>query len=66
MTDWKDIGNLYRVPRMKSFKINKVKGVKVTAYDSQGRDVTHCVKSSFVYDGVHGGFYLDTEKMKNN
>ena len=48
---------------MKSFKINKISGVKVKAYDSNGNDLTRYIRSSFVYDGVPGGFYIDTRQM---
>jgi len=59
----KDKGNLYRTHKMKSFKINKISDVKVKAYDSNGNDLTRYIRSSFVYDGVPGGFYLDTRQM---
>ena len=42
---------------------NKISDVKVKAYDSNGNDLTRYIRSSFVYDGVPGGFYLDTRQM---
>tara|TARA_Y100001970_G_scaffold272323_1_gene368887 strand:- start:3506 stop:3766 length:261 start_codon:yes stop_codon:yes gene_type:complete len=59
----KDKGNMYRTQRMKSFKIKKISDVKVKAYDSNGNDLTRYIRSSFVYDGAPGGFYLDTRQM---
>ena len=59
----KDKGNMYRTHKMKSFKINKITGVKVKAYDYNGDDLTKYIRSSFVYDGAPGGFYLDTKQM---
>ena len=60
----KDKGNLYRTHRMPSFKIKKNGNFKVKAYDLNGHDISQYVSSSFVYNGVPGGFYLDTKKMK--
>ena len=70
--DWKknkkskDKGNLYRTRRMKSFKIKKQCNVKIKAYDLNGKDISQYVRSSFVYNGVPGGFYLDTTKMRED
>jgi hypothetical protein len=75
--DWKFKGRkLERKKRMRSFKIEKVnknyqsnkgvkcvKGVKVRCYDYSGRDLTPYLKSSFTYNGIPGGFYLDTSKL---
>tara|TARA_A100001011_G_C14163235_1_gene779186 strand:- start:74 stop:319 length:246 start_codon:yes stop_codon:yes gene_type:complete len=50
---------LPRTKRMRSFKIKDISGLKINAYDSQGRDISHSVKYSHVYNGIPGGFYLD-------
>ena len=63
---FKDKGNLYRTHRMKSFKIKKPCKVKIKAYDLNGQDISQYVCSSFVYNGVPGGFYLDTKKMRED
>ena len=46
---------LKRTKRFESFR----RSAKVTCLDSQGKDISHLVRHSFVYDGVPGGFYLD-------
>ena len=69
--NWKFKGKkLERKKRMISFKIDKVnknfksnKGVKVRCYDYSGKDMTPYLKSSYNYNGVPGGFYLDTREM---
>ena len=56
---------LKRIQRMKSFKSVKNKNVTVKYIDYQGNDLTRYVKSSYVYNGTPGGFYIDQEQMKN-
>ena len=50
--------NLKRTKRFESFR-RKDNGVKIKCLDSNGKDISHLVKHSFVFDGVPGGFYLD-------
>tara|TARA_B100000795_G_C22579995_1_gene353413 strand:+ start:189 stop:413 length:225 start_codon:yes stop_codon:yes gene_type:complete len=50
---------LYRTRRMESFKFKKISNMSVKAYDSQGKDISHLIKHSFVYEGVPGGFYIE-------
>ena len=54
---------LPRTKRMQSFKIKNIDGLKIKAYDSQGRDISHCVKYSHIYNGIPGGFYLDANEL---
>ena len=58
--------NLPRTKRMKSFKINKISCVKIRAYDLNGKDLTPYLKSSYNYNGVPGGFYLDTNQINRD
>jgi hypothetical protein len=65
--DWKFKGKkLERKKRMRSFKMKKVKcntsDIKIRCYDYSGRDLTPYLKSSFVFNGIPGGFYLDTSE----
>jgi len=52
---------LYRPKRMETFKFIPTNNVKVRCIDSQGKDITHLVRHSFVFNGVPGGFYVDRE-----
>jgi len=60
----KEVKPLKRIQRMKSFKAVKNKNITVKYIDDQGKDMSRYVKSSYVYDGVPGGFYIDQEQMK--
>tara|TARA_B110000444_G_scaffold212811_1_gene209332 strand:+ start:166 stop:417 length:252 start_codon:yes stop_codon:yes gene_type:complete len=47
---------LKRTNRFESFRrVNN----GATCFDSEGKDISHLVRHSFVYDGVPGGYYLD-------
>lgn len=52
---------LKRTKRFESFR----RSAKVICLDSQGKDISHLVRHSFVYDGVPGGFYLDRSRHNN-
>ena len=55
---------LKRTKRFESFRrVNN--GVKIKCVDSEGKDISHLVKHSFVFDGVPGGFYLDRRRPNN-
>ena len=55
---------LKRTKRFESFRrVNN--GVKVRCFDSHGKDISHLIKHSFVYNGVPGGFYLDRSLINN-
>ncbi len=56
---------LYRTKRMESFKFIPTNNVSVRCTDSQGNDITHMLRHSYVYKGVPGGFYIDKEYNKN-
>lgn len=51
--------SLKRTKRFESFTRVKYGSVKIKCIDSNGKDISHLVKHSFVFDGVPGGFYLD-------
>ena len=57
---------MHRTKRMTSFKIKKNGKVSVKAYDLNGKDISHYVSSSYNYNGVPGGFYVDTKKMMSD
>ena len=55
---------LKRTKRFESFRrVNS--GVIVRCFDSEGKDISHLVRHSFVYDGVPGGYYLDRCPINN-
>lgn len=55
---------LKRTKRFESFKrVNN--GAKVTCFDSEGKDISHLVRHSFVHDNVPGGYYLDRCPINN-
>ena len=69
----KDKGRLYRAKTMKPFKIKKYAEVSrddvkiyLKCYDLGGKDMTRYLNYSFVYNGIPGGFYLDTDKMRKD
>ena len=68
--DWKfKERKLKRKKRMRSFKIKKIgsaSDVRIRCYDYNGRDLTPYLKSSFVFNGIPGGFYLDTSEMRKD
>tara|TARA_Y100001933_G_C18626995_1_gene408743 strand:+ start:284 stop:541 length:258 start_codon:yes stop_codon:yes gene_type:complete len=57
--------NLRRTRNMKPFKIDN-SSIKVKAYDLNGRDLSHYLRYSHVYNGIPGGFYLDTKQMNRD
>ena len=60
------VKKLERKKRMRSFKIKKINcdtpNIKIRCYDYNGNDLTQYLRYSYRYNGIPGGFYLDTSK----
>ena len=55
----KPIKILKRKKRMISFKKKNFNDIKIRYVDNYGNDLTKRVRSSYVYNGIPGGFYVN-------